>query len=385
MAKKIGLYVHIPFCIQKCKYCDFHSFCVAGQNPGQYVACLLREMEQVSGIMQDYQVDTIYLGGGTPSVLSDDQIEKISEKIQCCFSVDPQAEFTMEVNPGTVTFQGLKRYRACGINRLSMGVQALNDSLLETLGRIHHVKDFLEAYAAARIAGFDNLSFDFMFALPEQTLDDWLKTLQKAVLFQPEHLSVYGLQLEEGTELYRRRNEYHFADDELDREMYHNACRFLKGNGYEQYEISNFSRPGFASKHNLRYWEMKEYYGLGSGASSFFQNARFENPRDLQEYFNFIDNWSADFYQKDTETAEERMDEFMFLGLRKTKGVSDQDFQEQFQVSFFDRYGSVIEKHLKNGLLMQDCQRIYLSKKGLDLANVVMSDFVGLEKGEEGL
>lgn len=385
MAKKIGLYVHIPFCIQKCKYCDFHSFCVAGQNPDQYVACLLREMEQVSGIMQDYQVDTIYLGGGTPSVLADDQIEKISEKIQCCFSVDPQAEFTMEVNPGTVTFQGLKRYRACGINRLSMGVQSLNDSLLETLGRIHHVKDFLEAYAAARIAGFDNLSFDFMFALPEQTLDDWLKTLQKAALFQPEHLSVYGLQLEEGTELYRRRNEYHFADDELDREMYHNACRFLKENGYEQYEISNFSRPGFASKHNLRYWEMKEYYGLGSGASSFFQNARFENPRDLQEYFNFIDNWSADFYQKDTETAEERMDEFMFLGLRKTKGVSDQDFQEQFQVSFFDRYGSVIEKHLKNGLLMQDCQRIYLSKKGLDLANVVMSDFVGLEKGEEGL
>ena len=385
MAKKIGLYVHIPFCIQKCKYCDFHSFCVAGQNPGQYVACLLREMEQVSGIMQDYQVDTIYLGGGTPSVLSDDQIEKISEKIQGCFFVDPQAEFTMEVNPGTVTFQGLKRYRACGINRLSMGVQSLNDSLLETLGRIHHVKDFLEAYAAARIAGFDNLSFDFMFALPEQTLDDWLKTLQKAVLFQPEHLSVYGLQLEEGTELYRRRNEYHFADDELDREMYHNACWFLKENGYEQYEISNFSRPGFASKHNLRYWEMKEYYGLGSGASSFFQNARFENPRDLQEYFNFIDNWSADFYQKDTETAEERMDEFMFLGLRKTKGVSDQDFQEQFQVSFFDRYGSAIEKHLNNGLLLQDCQRIFLSEKGLDLANVVMSDFIELEKGEEGL
>lgn len=376
MLKPLGLYVHIPFCVKKCAYCDFNSYPLECFDADNYVSALIEEIDNLKKYAKDYYLDTIFFGGGTPSLLNDEQIKRICEKIKFSFYIDDNVEWSMECNPGTVSLKSLKNYRKLGINRISMGVQSLKDKELKTLGRIHKVKEFMEAYTAIRVAGFENFNFDLIFSLPDQTLKDFTDTLEKMMLYSPPHLSLYSLQLEEGTKLYNEQEKYQFPTDEENRLMYEKAKEILGKNGYVQYEISNFAKEGFESKHNLKYWSGDEYLGIGAGASSYFLETRYDNPETVDEYINFAHEHKLLFSENNKLSKEEQMSEFMFMGLRKTKGINNTEFKNKFGVSFFEIYKDVIEKHLKSGLLIKEGERIFLSSKGLDLANTVMCDFV---------
>lgn len=376
MKRELGLYLHIPFCVRKCAYCDFNSCAAEGQDMDGYTACLVKEIIQAGQAAEDAYLDSIFLGGGTPSVLSNKNLERITDAVRRSFLISGDVEFTMECNPGTVSFRDMKAYREFGINRLSMGVQSLSDETLKRIGRIHTVNDFFDAYAAAKAAGFTNLNFDLMFSLPFQSLKDWQYTLEKILLFEPSHLSAYALQLEEGTPLYEQRERLRFPSEEEDRAMYQAAKEMLKEAGYRHYEISNFAQPGWESRHNLKYWELKEYLGLGLGASSFYGGRRFENPASLQDYIQSVQD-NPPFRERGTQEDKAALEgEFMFLGLRMLDGPDDTRFQALFQESFFTVYQRAIETHLENGLLERTHQGVRLTERGLDLANTVMCDFV---------
>ena len=376
MLKPLGLYIHIPFCVKKCFYCDFNSFSCNEDVHKEYVDDLILEMEKLETYAQKYYLDTIFIGGGTPSILSEALIQKLCNKIKTTFYIDDDAEWTIECNPGTVNLNKFRTYKKLGINRISMGVQSLDEKELKTIGRIHGLKEFMESYAAAKIAGFENINFDLIFSLPFQTQASFKDTAQKIMLYKPTHISAYSLQLEEGTRLYEMQNELIFPSEEENRRMYETAKEVFNKNGYIQYEISNFSLPGFQSRHNLKYWSQDEYLGLGLGASSYFENCRYDNPDKLEDYTEFAQSKKVLHLEADKLTKEEQMSEFMFMGLRKIKGVSDSDFQKRFSQSFFEKYNETIKKHTENGLLIKENDRIFLSSKGLDLANSVMCDFV---------
>ncbi len=376
MLKPLGLYIHIPFCVKKCFYCDFNSFSCNEDVHKEYVDALILEMEKLECYAQKYYLDTIFIGGGTPSILSEALIQKLCNKIKTTFYIDDDAEWTIECNPGTVNLNKFRTYKKLGINRISMGVQSLDEKELKTIGRIHGLKEFMESYAAAKIAGFENINFDLIFSLPFQTQESFKDTAQKIMLYKPTHISAYSLQLEEGTRLYEMQNELIFPSEEENRRMYETAKEVFNTNGYIQYEISNFSLSGFQSRHNLKYWSQDEYLGLGLGASSYFENCRYDNPDKLDAYTEFVKSKKVLHLEADKLTKEEQMSEFMFMGLRKIKGVSDSDFQKRFSQSFFEKYNEIIKKHTENGLLIKENDRIFLSSKGLDLANSVMCDFV---------
>jgi len=374
--KPLGLYVHIPFCVKKCFYCDFNSFPSDEDVHKRYIDALLKEIKKLEPYAMDYYLDTIFIGGGTPSILSEDLIEKLCNKIKTSFYIDDDVEWTIECNPGTATLSKFRKYIKCGINRLSMGVQSLKEKELKSIGRIHGLKEFMESYAAAIIAGFDNINYDLIFSLPFQSVDSFTDTAEKIMLYKPKHISAYSLQLEEGTRLFEMQDDLVFPSEEENREMYRKAKEIFAQNGYKQYEISNFALDGFESKHNLKYWSGDEYIGVGLGASSYFEKCRYDNPDTMEEYIAFAESKKVLHLESTALTREEQMSEFMFMGLRKTKGVSDDIFKERFGISFFEVYKDVIEKHLNNGLLLRENEVIYLSEKGLDLANTVMCDFV---------
>ena len=399
--RPLGLYLHFPFCVRKCRYCDFLSFPSDEAGREIYLERLKEEIKARGAIYQDYNIETLFIGGGTPSLMTGQQLTELLDTVRVSFHVSPVGEWTMECNPGTTDAETLRIYRNAGINRLSFGLQSMNDEELKYLGRIHTAKQFAENYQAARRVGFENINIDLMSALPGQTTASWLDTLNKAAAFEPEHLSAYSLIIEEGTpfwDLYGddRSGEADvdgiiadggvgqqgkaailtLPDEDSERQMYHLTKRILAEKGYERYEISNYARKGFECRHNLIYWQRKDYLGLGLGAASLLGKERFSNTSDMQEY---LKNSSApEKIRKNREllTREDEMAEFMFLGLRMTQGVSKKEFQEYFGTVIENIYGEVLKKYKKQGLLLEESGRIFLSREGVHVSNAVMADFL---------
>lgn len=378
MKKDLGLYLHIPFCVKKCAYCDFLSFRASEEEKEKYVQALIQEIESYREFAKGYRVSTIFIGGGTPSVLEANQTEKILNSVQDVFELDRNPEITMELNPGTVTEEKLFCYKKSGINRLSIGVQSVNNEKLELLGRIHTYEEFEKTYEMARNVGFDNISADLISSTPGQTLKEWKEELNTLTQLPLEHISVYQLMIEEGTpfyELYGQKQEL-LPDEETSREIYLWTGRFLKEKGYEQYEISNYAKPGKESRHNLKYWERADYLGLGLGAASMVRNIRMSNTRDMEKYLEHCSHPKT--MREDVQFLEEprQMEEFMFLGLRKTRGVSKKEFRRVFGSDMEIVYEKALKKCLDSGMLKEHKDRIYLSEEGVLLSNGVLSEFL---------
>ena len=378
MKKDLGLYIHIPFCVKKCEYCDFLSWNAGEEERQQYVAALLSEIESYREFAKGYRVSTIFIGGGTPSVLLPKQMENILQKIYEIFELERRPEITVEVNPGTVDEEKLQCYKENGVNRLSMGLQSVKDEKLRLLGRIHTYQEFVESYELARKAGFDNISIDLISSVPGQTLQEWKEELETAAAQNPEHISVYQLIIEEGTPFYEKYAEHPelLPDEETSREIYLWTGKFLKEAGYEQYEISNYAKPGKESRHNLKYWEREDYLGLGLGAASMVRNIRMSNTKDMRTYLERCDKPKT--MREDVQFLEEprQMEEFMFLGLRKTRGVSKKEFKRIFGREMDMVYEKALHKCLENGMLKEHKDRVYLSEEGVLLSNAVLSEFL---------
>ena len=370
---RMELYLHIPFCVKKCDYCDFLSF---RKNPGEqnaYCESLLKEIRHTI-LPEDAVISSIFIGGGTPSLIDDEWIVCFMDTIKGRFAVEKDAEISLEANPGTLTEEKLKSYRRAGINRLSIGLQSANDKELAMLGRIHTYEEFLENYHLARKNGFDNINIDLMTALPGQNMTSLMQTLKKVVMLQPEHISAYSLMIEPGTPFYER--SLALPDEDEERRMYEGTAAYLKEWDYHQYEISNFARPGKECRHNIGYWKRTPYLGLGLGASSLINEQRFSNTTDMNEYLKHCCQPDAIRKNREILTRENQMEEFMFLGLRMTEGISELEFQEKFEVCVDAVYGSVIDKYRRLGLLERKNGRLYLTGEGVSVSNVVMSEFL---------
>ena len=378
MKKDLGLYIHIPFCIKKCAYCDFLSWSGDKDQKEEYVRDLEQEIRSYKIFAADYQVSTVYFGGGTPSILETGQIERIMGALRQTFRIEKKAEITLEMNPGTARKEKLKAYRQLGINRLSIGIQSVKNENLKLLGRIHTYEDFLESYHMAREAGFDNISGDLISSLPGQTLEEWKEELEILIRTPLEHLSVYQLIIEEGTEFYERYGEHEelLPDEETSREIYLWTGEYLENQGFRQYEISNYARAGKESRHNLRYWERKDYLGLGLGAASMIRNMRMSNTRDWEKYRTGCRDPRK--IREEVEFLEEprQIEEFMFLGLRKTRGVSRKEFRRTFGKDLDLIYEKTLKKYLENGMLQESGDRIFLSEEGILLSNQIFADFL---------
>ena len=374
------LYVHIPFCVKKCAYCDFLSFPQGEEIQRRYVEKLMEEIRTVSAGFHDTPVSSVFVGGGTPSVLKARWMKELFDCLRASFHIEETAEISMEANPGTVDREKLRIYREAGINRLSFGLQSADNRELKALGRIHTWEEFLESFRLAREAGFSNLNVDLMSALPGQTVESWMDTLKKTADLDPEHISAYSLIIEEGTPFFEAygngRGDGILPDEDAEREMYHRTREFLKDRGYERYEISNYAKGGRECRHNKGYWQRIDYLGLGLGASSLLDHMRFSNTADMKEYIG--NSAFPDKIRQNMEslTEADEMAEFMFLGLRMTEGVSMEAFAEYFGKNMENVYGEVLKKHLEIGMLEQKGDRIYLSRKGIHVSNGVMADFL---------
>ena len=387
--KEIGLYIHIPFCKQKCYYCDFISYANKEELVERYIKCLKKEILQYAnenkimsehGLEERYVIKTIYIGGGTPSAIDEVYIINVLDTIKDNFKMRDNAEITIEVNPGTVNKDKLESYRECGINRLSIGLQAVQDDILKCIGRIHTYKDFENTYEYAREVGFDNINVDLMINLPNQTLDDVKESVKTILSLKPEHISVYSLILEPNTKMYELINSktLTIASDETERQMYWYVKDTLERHKYNQYEISNFTKSGFESKHNMDCWNQKEYIGVGASASSFMENKRYSNISELEKYIENIEKGTPNknLVLEEFLDEESKMDEFMMLGLRKIDGVDIKEFERIFQINPIMKYCKKLDKLNREGLIEIDENNIKLSNKGIDLANLVWEEFV---------
>lgn len=387
--KEIGIYIHIPFCKQKCNYCDFCSYQNKDELIPKYIKWLKTEIQEV-GIAnaQDYQegkdkkflVKTIYIGGGTPSFIDSKYIVEIMQTIKDNYIIDENAEVTVEANPGTVTVEKLQDYFECGINRLSIGLQSTYDALLKQIGRIHTYKEFLNTYHLAREVGFKNINVDLMLGLPNQSLQEIENSVEEVIGLDPEHISIYSLIVEEGTKLQKQldEKELELPEEELERMMYWKTKELLEKNGYEHYEVSNFSKPGYNSKHNMDCWDQKEYIGFGVSAHSYTNGVRYSNIEKVEEYIQNYENEKQEnnfiFHEKQNQEAKQK--EFMLLGLRKIQGVNIQEFKKRFVANPIYLYHEILEKLVNEELIEIDGDQIKLTNKGLDLANVVWEEFV---------
>lgn len=396
MNKYVSLYVHIPFCAVKCKYCDFLSF--DGESYGtmlRYVDSLCQEIKLYAPIADEYVVRSVFIGGGTPSLLDEALITNIMAFIRKTFKLQKDAEITIEANPGTLRHQKLNGYKAAGINRISIGLQSADDDMLRKLGRLHNYDQFVASYKAARRAGFNNINVDIMSGLPGQTIHSYVDTLSRVIEFAPEHISDYSLSIEEGTPFANDPDIIEELPPEMiDRRMYEITKKLLSANGYDRYEFSNYAKPGYECRHNMVYWTGGEYIGFGIGASSYFQGKRFSNMRDLFKYIELMDITSDKFVEYDNmellynETAmklrenvtpmyiDSRMEEFMFLGLRMMCGVSREEFFERFNKDIYEVYGPVLNKYIDQGFMASVGDRIILTDRGIDVSNVILADFL---------
>lgn len=368
--KELEIYIHIPFCVQKCAYCDFLSAPADAAVREQYIEALKEEIRQQKSFGSEYKVLSIFIGGGTPSILEGSQIAGILKEIRNYFAVEAEAEITIECNPGTLSEDKLSCYKKSGINRLSLGLQAADNQELKLLGRIHTYEEFLEGFSLARKLGFGNLNVDLMSALPGQTRDSWQETLRRVTALNPEHISAYSLIIEEGTPFYERykpggREEYLLPDEDMERQMYYDTGEILGAAGYERYEISNYAKPGFTCRHNLGYWERREYLGLGLGASSLIKGVRYHNHRKLSAYLK------GDYTHEEVQklTRREVQEETMFLGLRKTEGVL-------LTEELLEVYKGTLQRLQKKGLLLWEGGRVRLTDLGIDVSNYALAEFL---------
>ncbi len=424
MSENLSLYIHIPFCVKKCLYCDFLSFNAGEELIGSYFDALINEIKLSALRYKDKKVISIFVGGGTPSFVSEKYICKMLEAVRDSFNLCDDAEISIEANPASAISDKLLAYRKSGVNRLSIGAQSLNDEELKRLGRVHDSKAFYETYDNARKAGFSNINIDVMSALPSQSLSSYLDTLQKVVDLRPEHISAYSLIVEEGTPFYDM--DLDLPDEDTDRRMYHETKALLKEHGYHRYEISNYARDieekvqkcidrscdksnssygwglvgtnelqadtmseFYECRHNKVYWQRGNYLGLGLGASSMVSNTRWSNTSAINDYIRLLtlpsetsdnDNTSAFSIRENIEelSVQSQMEEFMFLGLRLVKGVRIKEFSDLFKKDIYEVYGEVISKYISLGLLetSTDGQNLRLTENGLDVSNTVMAEFL---------
>ena len=403
MKRPLGLYLHFPFCVRKCRYCDFLSFSSDAEGRKAYLERLKQEIMIRGQEYQDYYIETLFIGGGTPSLMTGQQMNDLLDTVRENFHVRSDGEWTMECNPGTTDFETLKLYRGAGVNRLSFGLQSMNDEELKYLGRIHTVKQFMDNYQSARKAGFENINIDLMSALPGQTTDSWMETLKKAATLEPEHISAYSLIIEEGTPFWKLYGDDDggkegtdcndaancdadsgmvlkgkaaipaLPDEDSEREMYHLTKHFLAEKGYERYEVSNYARKGFECRHNLIYWQRGDYLGLGLGAASMVGDRRFSNTVDMKRYMQ-----DFSYCQEEILDRKAQIEETMFLGLRCTSGISDQIFKEKFGESMMHIYGDIIRQYVSEGFLTyhEEKGRLAFTEAGMDVSNWILSDFL---------
>ena len=400
----LEIYIHIPFCVKKCDYCDFLSAPADLETKEKYVEALINEIKLNKNKMSEYVVDTVFIGGGTPSLLEENQISKIMSVLRDNCNMSENPEITIECNPGTITESKLLEYKKSGINRISFGLQSANDEELKSIGRIHNYAGFLESYNLARKCGFDNINVDLMSALPGQTLKSYEATLNKVVRLEPEHISAYSLIVEENTLMYDRVKKAQIKginilpDEESERKMYYLTNNILRSNGYRKYEISNYSKPGKECKHNIGYWQRKEYLGFGIGAASLYKENRYNNISDINKYIEVLTNNikenSINNVGNSSEvenqvnilnsivknlqqlTERDRMEEFMFLGLRMMEGVSMEKFERYFGKTYMEVYGKVQKRMEDKRFLINDNGYVKLTEFGIDLSNYVMSEFL---------
>ncbi len=378
---RIGLYVHFPFCIKKCRYCDFLSYpCSDERALGQYAEALIREIKIRYEEWPYRVVDSIFLGGGTPSLMPAKDMERVVNTLKENFTLSDDCEITIEANPSSLTDEKLETYLRCGINRISIGIQSFNNSILKLLGRVHDKNDGINAIRMAKKAGFENINVDMMFGIPKQDEKMWRDSLRQCIFLRPQHVSIYSLQLEEGTPLHKlvvRENRIDPLPEKVDRSMFHDALMMLEDAGYNHYEISNAALPGFESRHNMKYWSYDEYLGLGPGASSFIGGYRFKNSSKITEYLSYIKRGLPPVNKDDVENFNKRdeMGIYVFTGLRKIEGFNISDFEETFGEDFFKVYNPEILDRYK-GLLEIENQNLKLTARGVDVSNRIMAEFV---------
>lgn len=373
--KEISLYIHIPFCDQKCFYCDFPSFAGKGQLKEAYIKALIKEMN--NKITKEYLINTIFIGGGTPSSLGVNELEMLLKEVSK-LNLSNNIEYTMECNPGNLTREKLKIMKEYGVNRISMGLQAVQNTLLKSIGRIHDYDEFEKNFKEARDFGFNNINVDLIFGLPNQSLENWKESLERIIALNPEHISAYSLIIEEETAFYKlyEEDKLKVPEEEVEREMYNLAKSKLLESGYYQYEISNYSKIGLECRHNLAYWNMDSWIGVGSAASSYIDNKRLTNTSVVEKYIEGINNDNPIVEEEIINSLKDNMEEFMFMGLRKIKGISISEFEKRFGKSIEEVYGPLLNKYEKAKLIIRNGDNLYLSSQGIEWSNQIMAEFL---------
>ena len=374
---KISLYIHIPFCAQKCLYCDFPSFARKDHLRKAYIEALNKEIISLREKHNNLEINTIFIGGGTPSVLESDELECLLKEV-AKLNMAKDIEYSMECNPGNLTEEKLEVMKKYGVNRISMGLQAKQDNLLKGLGRIHNYKTFKENFLLAKKVGFNNINVDLMFGLPNQRLNEWEETLREIISLEPAHISAYSLIIEEGTAFYNlyENDKLKLPTEEEERKMYHLAKKFLEENGFNQYEISNYAKEGKECRHNLAYWNMDNWIGVGSASASYMDGKRIKNISSVEEYINSINEKGKAIEEIINNSKNDNMEEFMFMGLRKINGIDENEFKNRFSMNINNVYGEIINKYIDEGLLIRESGRIFLSEKGIEISNIIMADFL---------
>lgn len=381
--KKLGLYVHIPFCKQRCNYCDFYS-CASSGKISDYVNALISHIKNDAPLYKDYEVDTVFFGGGTPSLLEGNEFEKIAAALKSSFNFASYCEFTVEANPGTITEEKLIAYKKSGVNRLSIGLQTTFDCELKMLGRIHSYGEFLENYSLARACGFDNISVDVMYSLPNQTVSQLTETLEKVCALSPEHISSYCLKIEEKTVFGKIKDTLSLPNEDTECEMYISMCELLEKRGYMQYEISNFAKASHQSRHNLKYWQSEEYVGFGPSAHSFVDGKRYYYSPNLGEYISAVAKTGApnkiyeneDALENDCEIS--KTDEYVMLKLRLSSGISEDEFFERFGTPLLEKYPK-ITSFLDSGYMKKSNKSYSFTPKGFFVSNYILTEILNFD------
>ena len=375
----LGLYIHVPFCAQKCNYCDFNSYKIEEKNQKkEYLISIKKEMELYKEDFKNKEFTSIFLGGGTPSILNSEELTILVNSIYENFNINKDAEITMECNPGTLNKEKLETIKSLGINRLSMGLQVTQNHHLKYIGRIHTYEQFEKNYKDAIDIGINNINVDLMYSLPNQSFDEWKETLDKIIKLNPPHISAYSLILEEGTKFYDMymNKEFELNDEETDINIYKYTIDTLSKNGYHQYEISNYAKEGYECKHNIVYWKCEKYLGLGPGASGYIENYRYSNICDVEEYNKCLHNNKKPIEEKNTLSKKDEMEEFIFMGLRMNEGINLDRFYEKFGVNFKQKHDNILDKLKNLNLIIEQNNNIMLTQRGKEISNTVFIEFI---------
>ena len=375
MKKRLGLYIHIPFCKQKCNYCDFYSLGCEENKISSYIDALCKHIEREAHLYKEYEFDTIFLGGGTPSLIEPQEFTRLAKAIKNNLNITQGAEFSLEANPGTLTREKLNSYMQNGVNRISIGLQSTSDTELKMLGRIHNFEKFKESYNLARECGIQNINVDIMYGLPNQDLEDFRKTIRDVCEFNPEHISAYCLKIEENTPFYKNRKNLILPTDDEEYDMYMYLCSELEKYGYEQYEISNFSKKGLRCQHNLKYWLSCEYIGFGPSAHSYFDGKRYFYERNVEKYkksLKSVDNSPEKHYEEDTQLKENGSDEYVMLKMRLSDGVNKDEYKEKFGKDFLIEYEGILD-YIKDGYVKHENNAYFFTPKGFFVSNYILT------------